>query len=162
MHDRHWQIHWVLNFAQFSSTLALNAAIAAGKGEGDHSALMGRLQSLTENRNWDSIEELWKIKEWIKAEQGEVAKAFQRPTAGDILRALEATDAGRTFVADKIVPYQKMFGFKSMWAHEFSFDLEENLAPIIEAIRGYLETDYDYPAELKLSPTTWRQPRRRP
>ena len=121
MHDRHWQIHWVLNFAQFSSTLALNAAIAAAKGEGDHSALMGRLQSSTENRNWDSIEELWKIKEWIKAEQGEVAKAFQRPTAGDILRALEATDAGRAFVADKIVPYQKMFGFKSMWAHEFSF-----------------------------------------
>ena len=70
MHDRHWQIHWVLNFAQFSSTLALNAAVTAAKGEGDHGALMGRLQSSTENRNWDSIEELWKIKEWIKAEQG--------------------------------------------------------------------------------------------
>ena len=97
MHDRHWQIHWVLNFAQFSSTLALNAAIAAAKGEGDHAALMGRLQSSTENRNWDSIEELWKIKEWIKAEQGEVAKAFQRPTAADILRALEATDAERSW-----------------------------------------------------------------
>jgi pyruvate,water dikinase len=69
MHDRHWQIHWVLNFAQFSSTMALNAAIAKAKGEGDHSALMGRLQSSTENRNWDSIEELWKIKEWVKAEK---------------------------------------------------------------------------------------------
>src|SRR6266478_9905949 len=73
MHDRHWSIHWVLNFAQFSSTLALNAAIAKAKGEGDHSALMGRLQSSTENRNWDSIEELWKIKEWIKAENGAIA-----------------------------------------------------------------------------------------
>ena len=38
MHDRHWQIHWVLNFAQFSSTLALNAAVTAAKGEGDHGA----------------------------------------------------------------------------------------------------------------------------
>ena len=28
MHDRHWQIHWVLNFAQFSSTTNLNAIIA--------------------------------------------------------------------------------------------------------------------------------------
>src|SRR5215216_4483389 len=150
MHDRHWQIHWVLNFAQFSSTLALNAAISAAKGEGDHGALMGRLQSSTENRNWDSIEELWKIKEWIKREQGEVAKAFQRPTAGDILRALEATDAGRAFMADRIAPYQKVFGFKSMWAHEFSFRTwRENPAPIVGAIRGYLETDYDYPAELK-------------
>src|SRR4030095_6464535 len=53
MHDRHWQIHWVLNFAQFSSTLALNGAITAAKGDGDHGALMGRLQSSTENRNWD-------------------------------------------------------------------------------------------------------------
>src|ERR687885_256239 len=70
MHDRHWQIHWVLNFAQFSSTMALNAAIAAAKGEGDHSALMGRLQSSTENRNWDSIEELWKIKEAVKNKGG--------------------------------------------------------------------------------------------
>jgi phosphohistidine swiveling domain-containing protein len=53
-------------------------------------------------------------------------------------------------VADRIVPYQKVFGYKSMWAHEFSFRTwRENPAPIVEAIRGYLETDYDYPAELK-------------
>ena len=149
MHDRHWQIHWVLNFAQFSATLALNAAITAAKGEGDHGALMGRLQSSTENRNWDSIEELWKIKEWVKAEQGEVAKAFQRPTAADILRA--GGDRRRPGVRgrqDRALP--EGFGFKSMWAHEFSFRTwRENPAPIVEAIRGYLETDYDYPAELK-------------
>ncbi len=150
MHDRHWQIHWVLNFAQFSSTMALNAAVAEAKGEGDHSALMGRLQSSTENRNWDSIEELWKIKEWVKNEQGEVAKAFQRPTAGDVIRALEGTDAGRAFMAEQIEPYQKVFGYKSMWAHEFSFTTwREDPAPIVEAVRGYLESDYDYPAELK-------------
>jgi phosphohistidine swiveling domain-containing protein len=150
MHDRHWSIHWVLNFAQFSSTLALNAAIAKAKGEGDHSALMGRLQSSTENRNWDSIEELWKIKEWIKAENGAIAKEFERPTAQDVMRALEASDEGRAFLADRIVPYQKAFGYKSMWAHEFSFTTwRENPAPIIEAIRGYLEVDFDYPAELR-------------
>src|SRR4029453_6550408 len=95
MHDRHWQIHWVLNFAQFSATLALTAAIAKVRGEGDHSALMGRLQSSTENRNWDSIEALWKIKEWVKAEGGTVAKEFQRPTAHDLLRALAAPRVGR-------------------------------------------------------------------
>jgi phosphohistidine swiveling domain-containing protein len=149
MHDRHWQIHWVLNFAQFSSTLALNAAIAKAKGEGDHSALSGRLQSSTENRNWDSIEELWKIKEWVKHESGTVAKEFQRPTATDVIRALEGTPEGRAFLADKIVPYQKAFGYKSMWAHEFSFTTwRENPAPIVEAVRGYLEVDYDFPKEL--------------
>jgi len=150
MHDRHWSIHWVLNFAQFSSTVALNTAIAEAKGEGDHSALMGRLQSSTENRNWDSIKELWQIKEWVKAENGPVAKEFQRPTAQDVLRALEATDAGRVFLEERIVPYQQAFGYKSMWAHEFSFvTWRENPIPIIEAVRGYLEADYDFPAELR-------------
>lgn len=150
MHDRHWQIHWVLNFAQFSATMALNAAVGTAKGDGDHSALMGRLQSSTENRNWDSIEELWKIKEWVRAEAGPVAAAFGRPTAQDVLRALQDSDEGRAFLDDKILPYQKVFGFKSMWAHEFSFTTwRENPAPVIEAIRGYLEVDYDYPAELR-------------
>src|SRR4051812_37383075 len=150
MHDRHWSIHWVLNFAQFSSTMALNAAVAAAKGEGDHSSLMGRLQSSTVNRNWDSIEELWKIKESVKKEQGEVARAFEKATAGDVIRALQGTDAGRAFLAEQIEPYQKAFGFKSMYAHEFSFKTwREDATPIVEAIRGYLESDYDYPAELQ-------------
>ncbi len=150
MHDRHWSIHWVLNFAQFSSTLALNAAVAAAKGEGDHSALMGRLQSSTVTRNWDSIEELWQIKELVKKEQGEVARAFEKATAGDVLRALEGTEAGRAFLAEHIEPYQKTFGFKSMDAHEFSFKTwREDPAPTVEAIRGYIESDSDYPAELQ-------------
>ena len=47
IHDRHWKIHWMLNFAQFSSTLALNAAVAEAAGEADHRRCMGRLQSST-------------------------------------------------------------------------------------------------------------------
>jgi len=149
MHDRHWQTHWVLNFAQFSATTALNSAIAEAKGPGSHASLMGRLQSSTENRNWDSIAELWKIKEKVKADGGDVAKAFEKPTAVDVLRALAESDAGRAFVAEQILPYQKVFGYKSMWAHEFSFKTwRENPAPIVEAVRGYLETDYDFPNEL--------------
>ena len=36
-----------------------------------------------------------------------------------------------------------------MWAHEFSFRTwREDPAPVVEAIRGYLEADYDYPAEI--------------
>src|SRR5207302_7797290 len=41
-------------------------------------------------------------------------------------------------------------GYKSMWAHEFAFTTwRENPAPIVEAIRGYLEVDYDFPSELR-------------
>lgn len=150
MHDRHWSIHWVLNFAQFSSTTNLNSVIAEVKGEGDHSALMGRLQSSTVNRNWDSIEDLWKIKEKIRQDpDGEVARAFRKPTAADVLKELETTDAGRAFIAGDLEAYSREFGYKSMYAHEFSFKTwRENPAPILEAVRGYLESDYDYPAEI--------------
>jgi pyruvate,water dikinase len=45
--------------------------------------------------------------------------------------------------------YQAEYGFKSMWAHEFSFRTwREDPAPVVEAVRGYLEADYDYPAEI--------------
>src|SRR5205809_265016 len=57
IHDRHWKIHWMLNFAQFSATMALNGTIQEIKGEVDP-ALVGRLQSSLEDRNWDSIEAL--------------------------------------------------------------------------------------------------------
>lgn len=150
MHDRHWQIHWILNFAQFSSTMALNAAIAGVKGGSDHSALMGRLQSSTQNRNWDSVEQLWKIKEWVKVDGGEVAAAFERATARDVLRVLRESEAGRAFIIDQIERYQREFGYKSMWAHEFSFKTwREDPLPVIEAVRGYLENDYDFPRELQ-------------
>ena len=102
------------------------------------------------NRNWDSIEELWNIKEKVKTDPGgDVAKAFQKATAGDVIKELEQTEAGRAFLAQDIEAYSAEFGYKSMYAHEFSFkSWRENPAPIIEAVRGYLEADYDYPAEI--------------
>ena len=150
MHDRHWQIHWVLNFAQFSATTNINTVYAEVHGEGDHSQLMGRLQSSVNNRNWDSIEDLWKIKELVKKNpDGAVAKAFRKATAGDVLRELDTTEEGKKFVAEEIDGYQKAFGYKSMWAHEFSFKTwREDASPIVEAVRGYLEVDYNYPDEI--------------
>jgi len=150
MHERHWAIHWTLNFSQFSATLNLNAAIADAKGEGDHSPLMGRLQSSTENRNWDSIQELWKIKEKVKNEGGVVLEAFQSHETGiDVLKALKQSDEGRAFLASDIEGYQAEYGYKSMWAHEFAFRTwREDPGPVIEAVHGYLEADYDYPSEI--------------
>jgi pyruvate,water dikinase len=147
VHDRHWKIHWMLNFAQFSATLGLGAAIAEVKGEVDP-ALPGRLQSSVEDRNWDSIEALWRMKEEIKGDE-ELRAAFRRDTAGDVLNALRGSERGQRFVAERLEPYQQEFGYKAIWSHEFSFPTwKENPAPILEAIRGYLETDYDYPAAI--------------
>ncbi len=144
IHDRHWKIHWMLNFAQFSATMALNATIEQVKGAADP-ALMGRLQSSVEDRNWDSIEALWRMKEEIKGED-ELRRAFGGDTAADVLRALGSSERGQAFLRERLEPYQQEFGYKAIWSHEFSFPTwRENPAPILEAVRGYLETDYDFP-----------------
>jgi phosphohistidine swiveling domain-containing protein len=147
VHDRHWKIHWMLNFAQFASTQDLNAVIAEARGEEDP-GLMGRLQSSLEDRNWDSIEDLWKMKEEIK-DDGELSGAFEGDTAVDVDAALEASERGRRFIEERIVPHQKAFGYKSIWSHEFAYKTwREDPAPILEAVRGYLATDYDYPSNI--------------
>jgi phosphohistidine swiveling domain-containing protein len=143
IHDRHWKIHWMLNFAQFSSTTALNATIEEVKGEADP-GLVGRLQSSTEDRNWDAVEDLWKMKEEVKADE-DLQRAFQADTASEILEALRGTERGQRFISEKLEAHQQEFGYKAIWAHEFAFPTwKENPAPILEAIRGYVETDYDY------------------
>ena len=144
MHDRHWKIHWMLNFAQFSSTLNLNAMIQEVKGEVDPN-LMGRLQSSIEDRNWDSIEALWRIKEEVKNDP-ELTQAFKGETASEVLRSLQGSERGRRLISERIEPYQQEFGYKAIWSHEFAYPTwKENPVPLIEVVRGYLETDYDYP-----------------
>src|SRR5919201_2875017 len=107
VHDRHWKIHWMLNFAQFSATMALSGVIAEVKGDVDP-ALPGRLQSSVEDRNWDSIEALWRMKEEIKGDE-ELRAAFQRETAGDVLNALRGSERGGRFVAERLGPYPQGF-----------------------------------------------------
>jgi phosphohistidine swiveling domain-containing protein len=147
IHDRHWKIHWMINFAQFSATLALGATIGEVKGDVS-STLAGRLQSSTDNRNWDSIEALWRMKEEVTADP-ELGRAFANDTAAAMLAALEASARGRRFVAERLDPYRSEFGRKAVWSHEFVYPTwYEQPAPILHAIRGYVEHDYDYPAEV--------------
>jgi phosphohistidine swiveling domain-containing protein len=148
VHDRHWKIHWMLNFAQFASASALAETVREIRGEADPE-LLGRLQSSLADRNWDSIEDLWRLKEEVK-QDAELAAAFEGGTAADIVRRLESTERGRRFLAEGIEPHQAAFGYKSIWSHEFAYRTwREDPAPILEAIRGYVATDYDYPANLR-------------
>src|SRR5919199_2431349 len=148
IHDRHWKIHWMLNFAQFSATTALNVTIAEVKGEADPD-LVGRLQSSTEDRNWDAVEDLWKMKEEIKGDE-ELRRAFEAETAAGIVEALNCTERGRRFISERLEAHQQEFGYKAIWAHEFQYQTwKENPAPILEAVRGYLATDYGYPQAIQ-------------
>ena len=148
IYDRHWKIHWMLNFAQFSATMALNATIEEVKGAADP-GLVGRLQSSVSDRNWDSIEALWTMKEETKGDSELNAAFHAGETAAGVLAALEGSERGRRFLAERLRPYQLEFGNKAIWSHEFAYPTwRENPAPIVEAVRGYLETDYDYPAAI--------------
>ena len=146
VHDRHWKIHWMLNFAQFASTTNLNGVI---EEVGADTALMGRLQSSVQDRNWDAIEDLWKAKEEIKGDDG-LQAAFEAQTASGVMAALAGSERGRRFVTERIETHQRTFGYKSIWSHELLYKLwVEDPAPIVEAIRGYVATDYDYPTNLR-------------
>jgi len=144
IHDRHWKIHWMLNFAQLSATLNLRATMEKTHGKIDE-VLLGRLQNSAKDRNWDSIEALWKMKEEAKADPV-LAAAFKSDTAGEIIAALKQSERGKQFIAERVVPYQKEYGWHAVWSHEFIFPtVREQMEPVIELVRGYIETNYDYP-----------------
>ena len=147
IHDRHWKIHWMLNFAQLSATLNLRAVMEKTHGKIDE-VLLGRLQNSARDRNWDSIEALWKMKEEAKADP-ELATIFRADTADEIIGALKASERGRRFIDERVVPYQKEYGWHAVWSHEFIFPtVREQMEPVIELIRGYIATDYDYPTTI--------------
>jgi phosphohistidine swiveling domain-containing protein len=146
VHDRHWKIHWMLNFAQLSATLKLRAVMEETHGRVDE-GLLGRLQNSASDRNWDKIRAIWEMKEEAKAD-ADLAEAFARPAA-DVLPALRDTERGRRFIEERVRPYQREFGWHAVWSHEFVFPtFREQMEPVIELVRNQLESDYDYPSKI--------------
>jgi phosphohistidine swiveling domain-containing protein len=147
MLDRHWKIHWMLNFAQLSSTLALRATLEAALGgeiTRKHEEILGRLQNSSADRNWDAIELLVSLKDEIKGDDV-LLSAFANENGADILAALEATERGRAFIAAGLQAYQREFGWHAVWSHEFIYPSRfETPEPVLDVIKGYLESDYDH------------------
>ena len=147
MHDRHWKIHWMLNFAQLSATLNLRAVMEKTHGKVDP-VLLGRLQNSASDRNWDKIRAIWEMKEEVKADPV-LAAAFASPAATEIVPALQATDRGRRFIDERVVPYQMEFGWHAVWSHEFIFpSFREDMIPVVQLIRDQYASDYDYPTKI--------------
>lgn len=146
--ERHWRIHWILNLAQFQASLDLQAAIKEVLGTVDQD-LLGRILVSDEDRNWDAIRALWELKEQVKADPL-LREAFGAETATEILKRLEALGPAAEPFRTALARYQREFGNKSIYAHEYIYPLwRENPAPIIEMIKSYLETDYDYPEAVR-------------
>ncbi len=147
IHDRHWKIHWMLNFAQLSATLNLRAVMERTRGSVDEQ-LLGRLQNSASDRNWDSIEALWRMKNEVR-DDPELRPLFTGSGA-EIADRLRVSERGRRFIAERMEPYQREFGWHAVWSHEFIYPTaREDMAPVLELVRGYLETDYDYPSAIE-------------
>jgi pyruvate,water dikinase len=148
IHDRHWKIHWMLNFAQLSATLKLRAVMENARGTVDE-ALLGRLQNSASDRNWDSIEALWRMKNEVR-DDPELRAAFAVEDTATIATALRSSERGRRFIAERVEPYQREFGWHAVWSHEFIFPtVREQMEPVLELVRGYLSTDYDFPSAIE-------------
>ncbi len=145
--ERHFRLHWILNLAQFQSSLDLQAAVGEVVGQVDP-ALIGRILISIKDRNWDSLEALWKLKQQVKANL-ELNAIFEAgETAGAIIPQLQKSARGQEFLAG-VEAYNKEFGVKpSMYTHEYTNKLwVEDPAPAVETIKGYLAADYDFPTE---------------
>ena len=146
--DRHWRLHWMLNLAQFQASITFESVLIPLIGE-QHKPLVGRILISDEDRNWDSVRELWTLKEKVK-KNAALKRAFDdNETADGVIRALGASDEGRALLQD-IDEYKNEYGNKSMYAHEYLYATwRENPTPIVEALRGYLLSDYDYEKDVR-------------
>ena len=150
VHDRHWKIHWMLNFAQFSATMALNAAVEQARGEADPELLgppaeLRRRPQLGLDRG--PVEDEGGDQGRRRAARCVRRRRHRAPVCSRRSRAASAADGSSTSGCG---PHQQTFGYKAIWSHEFAFKTwVEDPAPIIEAVRGYLATDYDYQSNIE-------------
>jgi phosphohistidine swiveling domain-containing protein len=144
--ERHFRLHWILNLAQFQSSITFQ--VLAGQTIPDiDGALIGRILISLEDRNWDSVRELWELKEYVKTSP-ELTEIFEsKETASAIIPALQASPVGKELM-DKVQAYLKVYGYKPLYTHEYIYKLwVEDPAPAVETIKGYLASDYNFPAE---------------
>ena len=145
--ERHFRLHWILNLAQFQSANDFQTIFNEIVGE-QHGALVGRILVSDEDRNWDSIRELWKLKEKVKT-SAVLRGAFEQEHARGVLHSLAQSEEGRDLLRD-LDEYKREYGNKSIYTHEYLTETwRENPAPIVEALRGYLTQDYDYEADVR-------------
>ena len=146
--ERHWRLHWMLNLAQFQASITFERVLIPLIGE-QHKPLVGRILISDEDRNWDSVRDLWALKEKVKKSTA-LKKAFDdNETAGGVMAALKSSREGRALL-EEIDNYKNEYGNKSMYAHEYLYvTWRENPTPIVEALRGYLLSDYDYEKDVR-------------
>lgn len=143
--NRNWQIHWILNFAQFFSFIRFRqvyAEVFGGITPEDNEEIEKILTSF-EDKNWEAIKELWLLKERVKG-SARLSEIFGKGTAKEVYEALQRDQEGRGFIKE-LERFLKGYGAKAIYAHEYIYPTwREDPTPVIELIRTYLVTNYNY------------------
>jgi pyruvate,water dikinase len=141
LQERAFRIHWMMNYAQVGASGAFQAVYKEAFGDLDDD--YNQIAISKDDRNWDSLRELWKIKEDIN-KQPKLKEFFLSTEAEKLATGLKAVEGGDK-VYEKIDAYRKEYGYKSIYTHEYVFKTwYEDPTPIYEAIKSYVETDYDF------------------
>jgi pyruvate,water dikinase len=148
--DRHWRLHWILSLAQIQSFLQFKSVYKEIFGTIDEEEI-GKILLSVDDKNWDSMEALWKLKNQIKQSVA-LRKIFQEPKdkpAERTLHRLKLSSRGKKFLRS-LSEYTRVYGNKSLYTHELIYPTwKENPAAVIQVLKGFLEIDYDYPKDLR-------------
>jgi len=141
--ERNFRLHWILNWAQFTASMGFVGAVKELIGDVDEDTL-GKVNVSRVDRNWDSLQALWRLKEKVKADS-ELSDIFRNTeNAADIEGKLQKSAKGKTFIND-VLDYAKEFGYKAVYTHEYVYPLYiEDQTPIYDQIKSYLTSDFDY------------------
>ena len=143
--ERHFRLHWILNWAQFTASMGFGGTANELIPDLDPD-ILGKVNVSRADRNWDSLKGLWNLKEKVKGDS-ELKGIFEGTTkAAEIKQKLEASGSGKAFL-DEVKVYAEEFGYKAIYTHEYIFPLYvEDQTPILDQIKNYLESDFDYNA----------------
>jgi phosphohistidine swiveling domain-containing protein len=141
--ERHFRLHWILNWAQFTAGMGFNMTANELIPSLDQS-ILGKVNVSPADRNWDSLKALWRMKEKVKGDSELSAIFKDTEKAADIRSKLEDSAKGKALMKD-VVDYANEFGYKAVYPHEYVFPLYvEDQNPILEQIQSYLMSDFDY------------------
>jgi pyruvate,water dikinase len=141
LQERAFRIHWIMNLAQVGASQAFQGAYKDAIGAEDDD--LSKITISSQDRNWDSLRELWKIKEAI-VKNAAAKDFFLNNECAAIMKGIKGVSGGEELFK-MFEAYRKEYGFKAIYSHEYIHKTWfEDPTPIYEAVKGYIQTDYNF------------------